>query len=57
MKKHCYTIIEMLTVIAVIAILAAIVIPTVANARARARLSNCTSNQGQTMKIVLAAMW
>lgn len=56
MKKHCYTIIEMLTVIAVIAILAAIVIPTVANARARARLSNCTSNQGQTMKIVLAAM-
>ena len=56
MKRHNYTITELLTVIAIIAILAAIAIPSVGYARKRARTTACTSNQGQTMKILMDAM-
>jgi len=53
MKKHNFTLTEMLTVIAIIGVLAAIVLPSLNSARRRARASNCLSNQGQTMKIIL----
>ena len=56
MKRHSYTITELLTVIAIIAILAAIAIPSVNYARKRARRTACISNQGQTMKLILNAM-
>ena len=56
MRRHSYTITELLTVIAIIAILAAIAIPSVGYARKRARTTACISNQGQTMKIILNAM-
>ena len=56
MKRHSYTITELLTVIAIIAILAGIAIPAVGYARRRARTSACISNQGQTMKTILNAM-
>ena len=56
MRRHSYTIAELLTVIAIIAILASIAIPTVGYARRRARRTACVSNQGQTTKLLLTAM-
>lgn len=56
MKRYNYTITELLTVIAIIAILAGIAIPAVGYARRRARTSACISNQGQTMKTLINAM-
>ena len=56
MKRYDYTITELLTVIAIIAILAAIAIPSVGYARKRARTTACISNQGQTMKTIISAM-
>ena len=56
MRRHSYTITELLTVIAIIAILAAIAIPSVGYARKRARTTACISNQGQTMKTILNSM-
>lgn len=49
---HNYTLIEMLTVIAIIAILSGLVIPAVGRARVSAKTAACISNQGQTMKII-----
>ena len=56
MKKHSFTLIEMLVVIAIIAILAGLVMPAVGHARTTAKRTACLSNQGQTMKIVAQAM-
>ena len=56
MKRYNYTITELLTVIAIIAILAGIAIPSVGYARRRARTTACISNQGQTMKTLLNSM-
>ena len=56
MKRYNYTITELLTVIAIIAILAGIAIPSVGYARRRARTTACVSNQGQTMKTILNSM-
>lgn len=49
MKKNAsaFTLIELLTVIAIIGILAAILIPVVSKVREQARLSNCVSNVRQ----------
>jgi len=56
MKRHNFTVTELLTVIAVIGILAGILIPVLTYARRRARQSSCVSNQGQMAKMLLASM-
>lgn len=49
--RAAFTLIELLTVVAVIAILAALLLPTLSMVRESARMTNCASNQRQ---IVLA---
>ena len=56
MKRKNFTLTEMLTVIAIIGILAAIAFPTLNYARQSARRTSCLNNQGQTMKIIQTAL-
>ena len=56
MNKRAFTLIEMLVVIGIIAILAGLILPALAHARATASRTACLSNQGQTMKTVKLAM-
>lgn len=56
MKRYFFTVTELLAVIAVILILAAIGGAVLINSRGKARLASCVSNQGQTMKMMISAM-
>jgi prepilin-type N-terminal cleavage/methylation domain-containing protein len=47
MRRHGFTLIELLVVIAIIAILAAILFPVFAQAREKARQTQCTNNMKQ----------
>jgi prepilin-type N-terminal cleavage/methylation domain-containing protein len=47
MKRNGFTLIELLVVIAIIAILAAILFPVFAQARAKARQTQCLNNMRQ----------
>jgi len=53
MKKSQFTLIEMLVVIAIIAILAGMVMPALGHARATAQRTNCISNQKQMITAMI----
>ena len=56
MRRHNFTINEMLAVIAIIMVLSALIFPMVTSSRAQARLTSCASNQGQVMKMLQDGM-
>ena len=56
MKKHNFTLVELLIVIGIIAVLAGLVFPALQGARASARKTQCLSNQGQLMKLLTSSM-
>jgi len=56
MKKHTFTLVELLVVVGIIAILAGLIIPAAGMAQTAARRTACLSNQGQVMKIMRAYM-
>ena len=56
MKRYNFTLNELLTVIAIIGVLAALLFPTLSIARERAKATSCAGNQGQVAKILIDAM-
>ena len=56
MKQKNFTLVEVLVVIAIIAILAGMIIPAVGMARAAGRRTECINNQGQLMKLLTITM-
>ena len=56
MKRYNFTLNELLAVIAIIGLLAALLFPTLSIARERAKATSCAGNQGQVAKILLDAM-
>ena len=56
MKKHTFTLVELLVVVGIIAILAGLIIPAAGMAQTAAWRTACLSNQGQVMKIMRAYM-
>ena len=56
MKKHSFTLVELLAVIGIIVILAGLIFAGVGMARSSAKATQCQHNQEQTMKLVAQAM-
>lgn len=55
-RRSCFTLTELLTVMAIIAVLAGLLLPAVNIARENAKTAACKSNQSQTIKAIKMAM-
>lgn len=56
MKRHNFTLNELLTVIAIIGVLAALLFPALSIAREKAKKTSCAGNQGQVSKLLMDGM-
>ena len=56
MKRQSFTLVEMLTVLAIIMVLAGLLYPAITSSRTSARATACLSNQKQVITAILQAM-
>lgn len=56
MKKYNFSLVEIIVVVGIIAVLAGLVFPAIRNAQITSKKTQCLSNQGQLMKMLITSM-